>query len=365
MITLGLLSIGTTVGIFLILSIWLIISERFFVRYGNCKISINDGSVVLEEEGGMSLLTALYGNKVFIPSACGGKATCGFCKVNVLSGGGPVLPTEIPFLSRGEMLSDTRLACQVKVKEDMEITIPEDLLAVQEFHAKVALVKDLTHDIKELNFDLIEPAAIQHSPGKYIQIQAPGPDGAVFRAYSISTPDYVEDKIQLIVRIVPGGIASTYLHNLKEGDEVYFTGPYGEFKLDKNPEVAVLCIGGGSGMAPIQSLVTSIYSRTPDRECYLFFGCRTTKDVFYMEKFKKMAEQYPNFHVHYALSDPLEDDSSWDGETGFIHLSVDKLLPENLDLQTFLCGPPPMIAAVQEVLADKGYDPENAFYDKF
>ncbi|NOY08318.1 MAG: 2Fe-2S iron-sulfur cluster binding domain-containing protein [Spirochaetes bacterium] len=361
----GLLAVGVNVGIFLVLSVWLLISEKLLVRYGKCVVTINDGALVMEKEGGVTLLTALYENKVFIPSACGGKATCGYCKVNVINGGGPVLPTEIPFLSRGEMRSGTRLACQIKLKENIEIALPEDLLAVKEYRAKVSLVRKLTHDMKEINLDLIEPKEIQHRPGKYIQIQAPGPDGAVFRAYSISTPDYVKDKVQLIIRLVPGGIASTYLHNLKEGDEVKFTGPYGEFRLSENPDTAVLCIGGGSGMAPIASIIDSIYNRWPERTCYLFFGCRTTGDVFYLDRFKKMAEKYPNFKVCYALSDPLKEDEDWDGDTGFIHLSVDKRLPKNLDLQTFLCGPPPMIEAVQEVLKNKGYNPEDAFYDKF
>ncbi len=218
----GLLAVGVNVGIFLVLSVWLLISEKLLVRYGKCVVTINDGSLVMEKEGGVTLLTALYESKVFIPSACGGKATCGYCKVNVINGGGPVLPTEIPFLSRGEMRSGTRLACQIKLKENIEITLPEDLLAVKEYRARVSLVRKLTHDMKEINLDLIEPKEIQHKPGKYIQIQAPGPDGAVFRAYSISTPDYVKDKVQLIIRLVPGGIASTYLHNLKEGDEVVF-----------------------------------------------------------------------------------------------------------------------------------------------
>lgn len=361
----GLIAVGVNLGIFLVLSIWLLISEKLMVRYGKCVITINDGSLVLEKDGGVTLLTALYENKVFIPSACGGKATCGYCKVNVINGGGPVLPTEIPFLSRGELRSGTRLACQIKLKENIEITLPEDLLAVKEYRARVSLVRKLTHDMKEINLDLIEPNEIHHKPGKYVQIQAPGPDGAVFRAYSISTPDYVKDKVQLIIRLVPGGIASTYLHNLKEGDEVTFTGPYGEFRLSENPDTAVLCIGGGSGMAPIASIIDSIYNRWPERTCYLFFGCRTTGDVFYLDKFKKMAEKYPNLKVCYALSDPIKEDEDWDGDTGFIHLSVDKRLPKNLDLQTFLCGPPPMIEAVQEVLKNKGYNPEDAFYDKF
>jgi len=361
----GLLAVAVTVGIFLILTIWLLISERYLAHYGTCVISVNEGSLVLEQEGGVTLLTALYENKVFIPSACGGKGSCGYCKVTVLKGGGPFLPTEAPFISRAELRSGVRLACQVKIKENIDIVLPEEILNVKEYRARVTDVRDLTHDIKEITMDLIEPTEIKHRPGQYVQIQAPGPDGPVFRAYSLSSPDYVNDKIQLIVRLVPGGIASTYLHNLKVGDEVWFTGPYGEFRLSEDPDVEVLCIGGGSGMAPIASIIFSIYNKWPDRRCYLFFGCRTTKDLFYLDKFKELAEKHPNFKVCYALSDPIEDGEEWDGDTGFIHLSVDRRLPKNRNLQIFLCGPPPMIEAVQEVLRNKGYKEESVFYDKF
>ncbi len=360
----GLIAVGVNLGIFLVLAIWLLISERFLVRYGDCEISVNDGSLILEKKGGVSLLTALYDNKVFIPSACGGKATCGYCKVNVVSGGGPVLPTELPFLNRSEVKSGTRLACQVKLKENIQISIPEELLSVKEYRARVSRLVTLTHDIKEINFELLDSEELEHRPGMYIQVQAPSPDGPVFRAYSISTPVYTKNEVQIIVRLIPDGIASTYLHNLKEGDEVMFTGPYGEFKLSENPDTAVMCIGGGSGMAPIKSIIESIYYEWPDRTCYLFFGCRSTSDVFYLDKFREMQKKFPNLKVHYALSDPKEGEQ-WDGDSGFIHLSVDKRLPDSLDLQTFLCGPPPMIEAVKGVIKDKGYNPDEAFYDKF
>lgn len=362
---LGLLAVSVTVGIFVALTGWLLISERYLAQYGKCTISVNDGSLIIEEEGGSTLLSALYGNKVFIPSACGGRGTCGYCKVTVLKGGGPVLPTETPLLTRAEVKAGMRLACQVKIKEDMEILLPEEILNVKEYRARTIEVNELTYDIKELTFELIEPTEINHRPGQYIQVQAPGPDGVVFRAYSISSPDYIHDRVQLIVRLVPGGIGSTYLHTLKVGDEVYFTGPYGEFRLSENPEVEVCCIGGGSGMAPMANIIFSIYQRWPDRSCWLFFGCRTKRDVFYLDKYRELASKHPNFRVFYALSDPLEEDEDWDGDLGFIHLSVEKRLPSNRQMQFFLCGPPPMIEAVQEVLRNKGYKEESVFYDKF
>lgn len=359
------LAILVTVGLFVILSGILLVAERYLANYGTCHLSLNDNSVVFDHQGGSTLLAALHDQKIFIPSACGGKGSCGYCKVTVLSGGGPVLPTETSYLTRGEVRSGVRLACQVKVKEDIELSLPEELLSVKEFHARVSKVVMLTHDIREINFELTEPGEISQRPGQYIQIQAPSPDGPIFRAYSISSADFERNKVQLNVRLVPGGLASTYLHELNEGDEVYFTGPYGEFKLSEDPETEIICVGGGCGMAPMANIIESLYARWPDRSCYLFFGCRTTKDVFYYERWQKLAADHPNFKVVYALSDPLPPDTPWDGESGFIHLPVDKMLAPGVKRQAFLCGPPPMIDAVTEVLKQKGLAPEDIFYDKF
>ena len=253
----------------------------------------------------------------------------------------------------------------MKIKENINIRLPVELLNVKEFHSRVSLIRGLTHDIKEINLDLIDPSEIIHRPGQYIQVLAPSPGGPVFRAYSISSPIFEQNKVQLCVRLVPGGIASTYLHNLKEEDEVAFTGPYGEFRLSQNPEIEIVCVGGGVGMAPISSIIHSIYNRWPNRKCYLFFGCRTTHDIFYLKEFNFLASKHPNFKVIYALSDPLKPEEQWEGETGFIHLSVDKHLHPNVKRQAFLCGPPPMIEAVTLILIDKGLKEEDIFYDKF
>ncbi len=361
----NILAVGVTIGVFTLLSVLLVAAERRLADYGICKVSINEGSSVLEVQGGGTLLSSLYENKIFIPSACGGKGSCGYCKVNVLSGGGPILPTETPFMSRAELRTGVRLACQVKVKEDIEIKLPEYLLSVKEFRARVTLMRQLTHDIKEINLQLIDPAEIEHHPGQYVQVRAPGPEGEVFRAYSISSPKYTKDKLQLIVRLVPGGVASTYLHNLTEDEEVVFTGPFGEFRWSEDPETEMVLVGGGCGMAPLENIIYSLYEEWPDRKCYLFFGCRTTKDIFYLEQFQELAKQHPSFKVVYALSDPLQPEEEWDGETGFIHLAVDKFLAGAAKRQAFLCGPPPMIEAVMEVLKSKGIEDEKVFYDKF
>jgi len=352
-------------GVLAVLTTLLNLAGRYLVNYGVCKIGINDGEKPLEVEGGQSLLSALISQRVFIPSACGGKGSCGYCKVTVVSGGGPVLPTETPYLTPKEVRSGVRLACQVKIRQNVDLRIPEELLNVKLYSSRVASVVTLTRDIKEINLDLLEPAEIRQRPGQYVQVLAQGPEGPVFRAYSISSPSYETNRVQLIVRLVPGGIASTYLHGVTAGDTVTFTGPYGEFRLAEDPGLEIVCVGGGCGMAPIANIVETLYSRWPDRKCWLFFGCRTAQDVFYLDRFKALEKKHGGLRVVYALSDPLAVDQKWNGETGFVHLSVDKLLQPGTRRQAFMCGPPPMIEAVTEVLKSKGMAPDDIFYDKF
>lgn len=358
-------SVAIFAGLLVLLAVGLTLAERCLVNYGVCQVDINAGKRALEVDGGQSLLQVLYSSEVYIPSACGGKSTCGYCKVKVLSGGGPVLPTELPFLTRREHRGHVRLACQVKIREDLQLQIPEELLDVRLYSAVVESTRDLTSDIKEIRFSLQDPGEIEHRPGQYVQIQAPSAEGPVFRAYSISSPVYETSVVELGVRLVPGGIASTYLHGLQVGDPVIFTGPFGEFRLSEDPDVEIICVAGGCGMAPVKNIIHSIYRQWPNRSCWLFFGCRTTDDVFYLDAFRALAAEHPNLHVVYALSDPLEPGQSWDGETGFIHLSADKFLEPDVKRQAFLCGPPPMIEAVTEVLESKGMKPGDIFYDEF
>ena len=352
-------------GLFAGLAGALLVAERVLINYGICSIDINAGERTLEVEGGQTLLSALYGEQVFIPSACGGRGSCSYCKITVLAGGGLVLPTETPYLTRKEVRSGIRLACQVKVREDIQARIPEDFLNVKLFTATVENTRSVTYDIKEICLAVDDPPEIPHRPGQYVQVQAPSADGPVFRAYSISSPVYEPQVVDLIVRLVPGGIASTYLHNLEVGDSVTFTGSYGEFYLDEDPAVEIICVGGGCGMAPMRNIIYTLYDRWPDRSCWLFFGCRTTKDVFYLDEFKELARKHPNFKVVYALSDPLGPDEQWDGDVGFIHLAVDRYLEKGIPRQAFLCGPPVMIVAVKLVLEEKGLRPEDVFYDEF
>lgn len=352
-------------GLLVLLAAALVIAERLLVNYGRCAIEINAGERTLEVEGGQTLLVALYENEVFIPSACGGRGTCGYCKITVLSGGGPVLPTETPYLTRKEIRGGLRLACQVKVKEDVRARIPEEFLNVKLFNAVVTSTRSLTYDTKEIRLALLEPEEISYLPGQYVQVQAPSPEGPVFRAYSISSAAYEANAVELIVRLVPGGAASTYLHGLEVNDNVMFTGAYGDFRLNEDPDVEIVCVGGGVGMAPIRNIIHSVYDRWPDRTCWLFFGCRSTRDIFCLDEYRQLAARHPTFHVVYALSDPLGRDEVWDGETGFIHLSVDEYLEAGAARQAFLCGPPPMIEAVTKVLEEKGLRDKDVFYDAF
>ena len=358
-------AVSSFAGLTVALAAMLMIAERFLVNYGICKLDVNAGEKPLEVAGGQTLLSVLYANEIFIPSACGGKGSCGHCRITVTSGGGPVLPTETPYLTRKEIRAKLRLACQVKIREDIYVRIPAELLNVRMFASTVESTRELTHDIKEIRLRLEEPAEISHRPGQYIQVQAPSADGPVYRAYSISSPVYEPNMVELVVRLVPGGIGSTYLHNLNTGDAVSFTGPYGEFQLNEDPSVEIVCVGGGCGMAPMKNIIYTLYDRWPDRSCWLFFGCRTTYDVFYFKQFEELARKHPNFHMVYALSDELGEGERWDGERGFVHLSVDKHLEAGLKRQAFLCGPPPMIEAVTRVLEEKGVRPDDVFYDEF
>ncbi len=358
-------SISVFVGVLVGLAILLTMAERLLINYGICQIDINAGERSADVDGGQTLLSALMGEEIFIPSACGGRGSCGYCKIIVVEGGGQVLPTETPYLKRKEVRSGVRLACQVKIRQDIKVKIPEDLLNVRMFDATLESSVTMTHDIKQIRIKLAEGDEISQRPGQYVQIQAPSPDGPVFRAYSISSPSYAHDMVELIVRLVPDGIGSTYLHNLQTGDPVIFTGPYGEFELNQDPEVPVVCVGGGCGMAPMRNIIHTIYDLWPERECWLFFGCRGTGDVFLLEEFEELAKKHPNFHVVYALSDAVESGETWNGETGFIHLAVDKYIEENSEQQAFLCGPPLMIEAATRVLLDKGLAPDNIFYDEF
>lgn len=348
--------------IMLVITISLLIAERFLISYGECKIILNKDKV-LKVTGGNTLLNYFVESKIFVPSACGGKATCGYCKIKVLSGGGQVLPTEEVYITRQERIAGIRLACQVKVKNDIELFIPEDLLFAQEFKVIVSKIEDMTHDIKYILFELIEPKEITFKPGQYIQFKVPGTDE--FRAYSVASPPSQKNSVALLVRLVPDGLASTYIHQvLDTNDEITMTGPYGEFFLKEESPREIICIGGGCGMAPIRSILYHLKEEGMPRKATYFFGARSRSDLFYTEELFGLQKEFPNFKYIPALSEPKPEDK-WDGETGLITQAVERYIDNAQNVEAYLCGPPPMIDASIKVLTRKGMEEGKIYYDKF
>ena len=356
-------AMAVTGGIGAALAILLTMAGRWFADYGDCSVKINDEEPFVVK-GGCKLLDALYGRRIFIPSACGGQGTCGFCKVRVLQGGGTVLPTELPYLNDEETAGNVRLACQVKVKEDMVVRVRPDFLKVVEFTGQVKATRMVTHDTRELLIDLVEPSDILFKPGQYVQVMVPDQAEPTYRAYSISSVPRNTGEIELLVRLIPGGLGSTYLHRVEVGDSVLLTGPYGDFELSRDADTEIVCVGGGCGMAPMRSIIRHLGELDPARKCRLFFGARTADDVMYRDEFDELARGMKHFDVHYAVSEPGHH-TEWDGETGFIHESVARHLDEGVNCQAFLCGPPAMIEAVLGVLEEKGVGKDRIFYDEF
>lgn len=394
---------------FIILSlVWVVVMARNrLVAQGDVTILINDDKdKAIKTSAGSTLLQTLAANKIFIPSACGGKGSCGVCKVNVISGGGSLLPTEEAFISRGEAREGCRLSCQVKVKQDMSIEIPPETFDVRKWECTVRSNHNVATFIKELILDLPEGESVPFRAGGYIQISCP-PHELVFktmdveeeyrgawdhfdfwkiksvvteevtRAYSMA--NYPEERgiIMLNVRIatppprrddVPPGIMSSYIFNLKPGDTVTISGPYGEF-FAQDTKREMCFIGGGAGMAPMRSHIFDQFRRLhTDRKVTYWYGARSLCEMFYQEDFDSIAKDYPNFTWHVALSEPLPEDN-WTGYTGFIHtVLLDNYLkdhPAPEDIEYYICGPPMMLQACTNMLTDLGVEPEMIRYDDF
>ncbi|MDY7028023.1 MAG: 2Fe-2S iron-sulfur cluster binding domain-containing protein [Spirochaetota bacterium] len=344
----------------------MVIADATIANYGEVKITINNDKE-LDIRGGKPLLGTLMEEGIFIPSACGGRGSCGLCKVKVTEGAGQFLPTELPWLTEEERADNVRLSCQLKVKNDMFIEIPEELFNVKEFRSTVSRMRDLTHDIKEVTLELIDPAEIEMVPGQFVQLQTPEyelTDEPVYRAYSVSSNTKDTRHVELEIRLVPNGICTTYVHNyLKEGDEVIFNGPYGDFHL-RDTDREIIFIAGGSGMAPIKSILLSMADEGNPRRARYFFGARSARDLFLVEKMRELEQQLQNFTFIPALSNP-EPDDNWDGETGLITDVVDRHMESGDNVEAYLCGSPGMIDACIKVLTDKGVPEELIYYDKF
>jgi Na+-transporting NADH:ubiquinone oxidoreductase subunit F len=343
------------------------VADSYLGFYGECEIDINGGGKELKVQGGGSLLSTLMEQGIFIPSACGGRGSCGYCKVKVHQGGGPLLPTETPWLETAEVKADVRISCQIKVRGDMEIEIPPELFLIKEFRSRVEGLRNLTDEIKELRLRLADPESITFKPGQYIQFQVPEYEQcpeSVYRAYSIASPAHEPTGISLVVTKAPGGLATTYIHEvLREGDEVTFNGPYGDFYL-RDSDREIFLVATGSGLAPIMSILYQIAEERISRKTTLVFGARHGKDLFCVEEMEALKGRIPQLEVILTLSRP-EEEERWEGERGRVTHVLEKIILNGAGKEAYLCGNPAMVESCVELLTKKGIPQELIFYDKF
>lgn len=354
-----------------VLAALIAIVDSIVNNYGIVRVTINGGKKELDVKGGAPLLQTLAGQNIFLPSACGGRGSCGACKCRVASDVGPHLPTETPYLTKEEMAENIRLSCQVKVKKAISIEIPDALFNVRQYEGTVEKIRDLTHDIKEVLIAL-GSNAITFDAGMYVQLVVP-PYGKIKgetqRAYSMSSSPSDKNHVELLIRLVPGGIATTWVHTeLKEGQKIKVIGPFGEFHR-RETEAVMVCVAGGSGMAPFRSIFSDMHEKgINNREVWYFFGARTGKDMFYLEELRELEKKWDKFHFVPALSEPQPEDR-WSGETGIITDVLDRYLKKSIKTDAgregYLCGSPGMIAACNKVMTDNGIPLEKIYYDKF
>jgi Na+-transporting NADH:ubiquinone oxidoreductase subunit F len=406
--------IGISIAIFLatmLLLVWLLLfARKKLMPQGKVKIIINQEKD-LEIDPGSTFLSTLANNKIFLPSACGGGGTCAMCRVQVTSGGGGILPTEKGFFTRKEQAEQWRLGCQVKVRENMEITVPAEIFGIKKWECTVVSNQNVASFIKEFVVRLPEGETLDFRSGGYIQIDVPkvevdfstmivedkykeewdkfkmwdlkmkNPE-PIYRAYSMANHPAEGNIVMLNIRIatppwdrkkggfmnVNPGICSSYVFSRKPGDKVMISGPYGEFFIKKT-EREMMFIGGGAGMAPMRSHIFDQYkTKHTSRKATFWYGGRSKRELFYVDQFEEIERENPNFKFEVALSEPLKEDN-WKGYTGFIHQVIyDNYLknhPEPEDIEYYLCGPPMMNAAVQKMLDNLGVPEEMIAFDDF
>ena len=411
------ITIAASIVVFLIFLLALLMvilyAKAKLTSSGLVKLTIN-GEKTLEVNAGDTILSTLGGNKIFLPSACGGGGTCAMCKCQVLDGGGEILPTEAPYFTRKEIQEKWRLGCQVKVKQDMNIQIPDEIFGIKQWVCTVTSNNSVATFIKELDLALPEGEVLEFQNGGYIQIDIPkyeidfekdikpgiedeyradwdnmklwdlkGKNSeGVFRAYSMANHPAEGSRVTLNVRIatppfdrangrfmdVLPGLASTYMYSLKTGDKVTISGPYGEFFIQET-EREMLFLGGGAGMAPMRSHIFHLFhTEKTTRKATFFYGARSVREMFYDDEFKAIQNDFDNFNYVVGLSDPLEEDN-WTGPVGFIHdVAFNEYLkdhPAPEDIEYYLCGPPMMLSAVMSMLDNLGVEPEMIRYDEF
>ena len=416
---------GTSIGIFLIvilfLVVMLLIAKKFLSPGGKVKIKINGDKELIVDQGN-SVMNTLNENGIFLPSACGGKASCGQCKLQVTEGGGEILDSERSHFTRKEIKDNWRLGCQCKVKSDLDVKVPESVMGVKEWECTVISNKNVSSFIKEFIVELPPGEHMDFIPGSYAQIKIPAYDCIDYdkdfdkgdigeeytpvwdnfnifslkaknpeetvRAYSMANYPAEGDRITLTVRIattpfkprpevgfqdVPTGIASSYIFSRKPGDKVIMSGPYGDFHPIFDSKKEMIWVGGGAGMAPLRAQIMHMLKtlHTRDREMHYFYGARSLSEAFFLEDFHALEKEYPNFHFHLALDrpDPTADEAGEPYTAGFVHQVMhdtylkDHEAPE--DIEYYMCGPGPMSNAVQNMLYSIGVEPESIMFDNF
>lgn len=417
MSTVIIVSIIAFLSITLVLVVLLLVAKAKLLPSGNVKVDINGGKKVVEVESGGNLLATLAANSIFLPSACGGKGACGQCKCRVVEGGGEILPTEVGFFNRKQIADHWRLGCQVKVKEDLKIVVPDSVLSVKKWECEVVSNNNVATFIKEFVVKLPEGEHLNFKSGGYIQVDVPAvtvdyknidvdeqyrgdwEKMGVFdlkmvnptptlRAYSMACYPAEGDIIKLNVRIatppvdratrkflpVNPGVCSSYIYSLKPGDKVMISGPYGEFFMPENlpQDQEIIFIGGGAGMAPMRSHIMHLFkTEKTDKKVTFFYGARSLKEAFYLEDYHAIEKEFPNFKFKLALDrpDPEADAAGVAYTAGFVHnVLYETYLKQHEnpeDIIYLMCGPPMMSQSVVNLLDSLGVPPENILYDNF
>lgn len=414
-------SVGVFLAVILLLVVILLLAKKFLSPSGKVTITIN-GDKQLNVDQGSSIMATLNENGIYLPSACGGKASCGQCKLQVLSGGGEILDSERPHFTRKQIKENWRLGCQCKVKGDMSVKVPESVMGVKEWECTVLSNKNVSSFIKEFKVALPPGEHMDFVPGSYAQIKIPAYDcidydkdfdkndigedyiaawknfnifslkarnpEPTIRAYSMANYPAEGDIITLTVRIattpfkprpevgfqdVPTGIGSSYIFSLKPGDKVMMSGPYGDFHPNFESKREMIWIGGGAGMAPLRAQIMHMTKtlHCTDREMHFFYGARSLTEAFFLEDFWELEKEFPNFHMHLSLDrqDPKADELGVKYYTGFaVNCIRDTYLKDHdapEDCEYYLCGPPMLIKTVTDYLDSLGVEPDSIMYDNF